>query len=120
MKKLKLYGKKKIFLGFRLKGFVADVYVHDGKVLVYSKNRKLRDELQKEINERIEKDLIYRGRGIWEEKDGKRIHYDILETQRPKDTYFLETLLKGYSAFWNEKTFGGYVILNTFSKIEEK
>ena len=120
MKKLRLYGEKKIFLWFKSKRFIADVYVQDGKVVVDSKNSQIKRELLKEIDERIKADLIYRGRGIWEEKDGKRIHYDVLEPQRPGDIYFLETLLNGYSAFWGEKTFGGYTISDIFSKIIEE
>jgi hypothetical protein len=73
MKKLKLYGEKKIFGPFKKKGFIAEVFVVDGKVVVESKNKKVKEELQKEIDEGIKNDEITISRSVWEEFPEKLI-----------------------------------------------
>jgi len=55
IKKLKLYGKKGDF-----KGFIAEIYVKDNKIVVESKDKKLKKELLKRINEVLKKE-----KGFW-------------------------------------------------------
>ncbi len=118
MKKLKLYGEKKWLFGFKRRGFVAEVCVNDGKVVVFSKNSRLRDELQREIDKRAAHNFITRTKAIREEKPGlprPNIHH-IAEPRKPEDHDFLETL-KDQSAFWSTQIFDGYEISGVQSRI---
>lgn len=121
MKKLKLYGEKKWFFGFKRRGFVAEVYVSDGKVVVFSNNSRLREELQREIDKEIAHNFITRTRAIREEKPGlsRPIVYHIAEPRKPGDPDFLETL-KDQSAFWSTQIFDGYEISGVQSRIIEE
>jgi hypothetical protein len=110
MKKLKLYGEKKIFGPFKKKGFIAEVFVVDGKVVVESKNKKVKEELQKEIDEGIKNDEITISRSVWEEfPDGRKAHYHLAEPKKPTDPKFLNAL-RDYSELWSTHTFAGYEI----------
>ena len=121
MKKLKLYGEKKWFFGFKRRGFVAEVSISNGKMAVTSKNSRLRDELQREIGLEVAHNLVTRGRAIREEKPGlpRPIIHHIAEPRKPEDPDFLETL-KDQSAFWSTQIFDGYEISGVQSKIVEE
>jgi len=120
MRKLKLYGEKKIFGPFKKKGFIAEVFVVDGKVVVESKDKKVKEELQKEIEEDIKNNAITLSRGVWEEwPDGRKVHYHLAEPKKPTDPKFLDAL-RDYSALWDTHTFGGYEISGLLSKFVEE
>ena len=53
-KKLKLYGEKDDF-----KGFIAEIYVKNNKLVVKSPDKKLEKELYNEINKYIESDDFF-------------------------------------------------------------
>ena len=93
MKKLKLYGEKKGFLGIKRKGFVAEIFVKDRKVVVESKDRKLKRRLREEIDKMIKEDGITLGKSVWERlPEGGKVHYHIVETKHPKDPKFIFAL----------------------------
>lgn len=123
MKKLKLYGEKKT-LGIVLrKGFIAEVYVKDGKVIIESKNKKIKEEIEKVINEVLseKEDYFYYRTGdeYFNKKTGHWGYRTYMVPQKPTDPEFLEAL-KDSDWFWEDEKFGGYEIDPIFSKIVEE
>jgi hypothetical protein len=120
MRKLKLYGEKKIFGPFKKRGFIAEVFVINGEVIVKSKNESVKRELQEKINKRIREDLIILTKGIREKfPDGRKLYYSIMERKKPEDPEFLDAI-RDASAFWSVNTFGGYKISGVLSKFVEE
>lgn len=121
MKKLKLYGEKKGFLGIRRKGFVAEVFVdNDGKVIVKSRNKKLERELLEMINERIQKNLTTLTKSVREQFfGGKEACHHVEEVKKPGDSKFLDAI-RDASALWHTQTFAGYKISGILSKFVEE
>lgn len=117
MRKLKLYGEKKIFGPFKKKGFIAEISVVDGKVVVKSKDKKVKEDLEREIKKRIESEAITFSWGVTEKlPDGGKAHYHLAEPKKPTDPEFLEAL-REYSVLWSTHTFGGYEISGLLSEV---
>ncbi|XOB40720.1 MAG: hypothetical protein ACKKMR_01775 [Candidatus Nealsonbacteria bacterium] len=120
IKKLRLYGEKD-----GLKGFIADIYVKNNKLIVESENKKVKKELFEEINKEIQKGEAFRI--PYTEHTGRTIEEGVL-LQKIGDSKFLEALeaefwkvigLGDMGKFGNKK-FGGYEIKAYKSKIIEK
>jgi len=123
MKKLKLYAEKKILGIVFKKGFVADAYVKDGNVIIESKNKKLKEEIERAINKALafkENYFYYRtGEEYFNKKTGHWGHRTYMVYQKPADPKFLNAL-KDDESFWETKKFAGYEIEPLFSKIVEE
>lgn len=113
MKKLRLYGEKKIFLGFLRRRFIADIFVDQNNVCtVESKNFTVKKELLAAINELGRNNEIILRKGVIE----GNTHTSIGETKKPGDKDFL-IALKEYRTLWRDRRFGGYKIFSVKSKI---
>lgn len=116
MKKLKLYGEKKLFWVIPQKGFIADVFV-DGKnnPIIESKYAEVKKDLSAAIN-----DLVKSGKLLLR---GGRIEKDVCITfgtkQKPGDPKFLEAL-KDDTDLWWDKKYGGFEISPLSSEIIEE
>jgi len=117
MKKLKLYGEKRVFLWIKQRGFVAEVFVQDGKIVVQAEDRKLQEELQKEIDIVLKNNSIIHFKSVTEHLPGKRkVHFHAEESIGPEDTDFLKALWQT-SFSWHKKNFAGYRIDGGSSRI---
>ena len=114
MKKLKLYGEKKLFWGIKRKGIVAEIYVggKDENLTVESKYPEVKKDLADALDHLVKSGelLLKKGVGIGEE------HATIGVSQKPGDALFLEAL-KSYGPFWWGKKFGGWEINELLSVI---
>lgn len=118
MKKLKLYGTKKLLLGFfDRKGFIAEVFVDPAtnELVVISSRSQLRDDLIKKLQNFIKSGDVMLKKSI-SDKDGHTLSGVL---QHPGDEKFLEAL-KGSGPFWWDKKFDGYEINEVASKIVDE
>jgi len=120
MKKLKLVGIKKIWF-WEIRRVVAEVFVQEGKVIVESRNPKIKEDLQREIDQfAYRRGFLFRWSKDIKDKQGRIIRHELwARNQKPGDPGFLEAL-RGTTWFWKDKKFGGYEIYETISKIVDE
>lgn len=123
MKKLKLYGEKKLILGFKTEGFVATIYVEGGKVRIDSKNSGLREALTDQIGRAVAAGSIHMVKPIKISPNPNEGHLGGIAhgimPQKPGDDKFLEALQYD-EMIWASGNFAGYKISGALSKIIEE
>lgn len=120
MKKLKLYGEKKILWIFKKKGFIAEIYIINRKMIIVSKDKKVKEALGEALNKRVQQNLIFLTKGMKKELQGdQKIHHSIIDYKKIEDPEFLSAL-RDASAFWETNTFNGYKISGVLSKLMEE
>lgn len=90
MEKLKIYGRKPGF-----KGFIADIYVQNGKLIVESEDPQVKQDLEKALKEATldeEFTIGARAGGERETEDGSIAYYTYIERLKPGDDGYLLTL----------------------------
>ena len=104
----------------------------DGKVVVKSKNKKVKEDLGREIKEEIKDEAITFSWGVTEKlPDGGKAHYGFAEPKKPTGPEFLEALREDsaleYPHFWGyrisgllSKVVGKYKISGQIAKIIEE
>lgn len=120
MKRLKLYGVKKIFVFLNKKGFVADVFVRNGKTVVEAKNQQIKKEIEQQIDFWLQSEYsgpLLPKHEIVRDNNGRiQRHTSVEIPQKPKDPDFLLAL----SGKLSENKIAGYKILFSESKIVEE
>ncbi|HDO23757.1 MAG TPA: hypothetical protein ENG99_00905 [bacterium] len=119
MKKIKLVGIKKGWLGRKIEKVVADVYVKNGKIVVESKYKKDADKLQKELNKMLaNKGGLYLKKSREKrDKSGELLeHVQYIVLKKPDDPEFSDALRSSIS----HEEFGDYTIYpGIFRDVEE-
>lgn len=90
MEKLKIYGRKPGF-----KGFIADIYVQDGKLIVESEDPQVKQDLEKALKEATldeEFTIGARAGGEGETEEGLIAYYTYIERLKPGDDGYLLAL----------------------------
>lgn len=111
-KKLKLFGEKR-----DCKGFIAEIYIQDKKMIVNSKDKKVGGKLYKIINETIESK---KGIGMVYSEYNKTIKSTKIANFKPGDYNFLDALLPCLWTITRNEEFDGYKLDINKSEIFEK
>jgi len=115
MKSLKIIGEKRYWLGLTIRRNIAQIYIMERKIVVYSKNQVIKSKLQDELNR-----IAYSGVFTFPVKqiqNNAKEEFIMNINQRPGDDLFL-LALKNAHWFWQSKEFDGYKILGAISIIK--